>query len=421
MKKAVIILAAGKGVRMKSRLPKALCKLSGRPMVDFMVDVAKSIKAEKIVVVGGYRLDLIKKHFKNSNIEIAYQKRLLGSADAVKSAKSKLKDFNGEVIVLYADTPLIEPATIKALLSKHKKTKSHATILSVKVDDAKEYGRIVRDNSGNICSIIEHADIKNTQYDIRSTQYEINAGAYCFNSKKLFEGLNRIKLNKKREEFYLTDIVDYFYKSEYNINSFVTKDPDQALGINRRRELIAAENILRERTIDKLLNKGVTVIDPANTYIQHGAKIGRDSIIFPFVVIEKDVIVGKASKIGPFAHLRTGTVLSDDVSVGNFVEIVRSKVGKASRVKHHSYLGDTQVANKVNIGAGTITANYDGKNKNKTIISKGAFIGSGTTIVAPVKIGKNAITGAGCVVVKGKDVPANSVVCGVPAKPIKRK
>ena len=164
----------------------------------------------------------------------------------------------------------------------------------------------------------------------------------------------------------------------------------------------------------------MTIIDPANTYIQHGAKIGANSIIFPFVVIEKDVIVGRASKIGPFTHLRTGTVLSDDVSVGNFVEIVRSKVGKASRAKHHTYLGDTEIAEKVNIGAGTITANYDGKNKNKTVISKGAFIGSGTTIVAPVKIGKNAITGAGSVVVKGKDVPANSVVCGVPAKPIKK-
>ena len=418
MKKAVIILAAGKGIRMKSRLPKALCRLSGRPMIDFLVDAAKSIKPERIVVVGGYKLDLIKKHFKNSNVDIAYQKRLLGSADAVRSAQSKLKGFNGEVVVLYADTPLIEPATVKALLNRHKKTKSHVTILSVKVTDAKEYGRIVRNQKGDITSIVEYTDISDKER--KEKKAEINVGAYCFNSKKLFEGLKRIKLNKKKKEFYLTDIVDYFYKNKYNISSFVTKDPDQALGINRRYELIVAENILRERTITKLLDKGVTVIDPANTYIQYGAKIGKNSIIFPFVVIEKDVIVGKASKIGPFAHLRTGTVLSDDVSVGNFVEIVRSKVGKASRAKHHTYLGDTEIAEKVNIGAGTITANYDGKNKNKTVISKGAFIGSGTTIVAPVKIGKNAITGAGSVVVKGKDVPANSVVCGVPAKPIKK-
>ena len=331
-----------------------------------------------------------------------------------------MKGFNGEVVVLYADTPLIEPATIKALLNRHKKTKSHATILSVKITDAKEYGRIVRNSKGKIRAIIEKSDLPTTRTENREPRTEINVGAYCFNSKKLFEGLKRIKLNKKKKEFYLTDIVDYFYKNKYNINSFVTKDPDQALGINRRYELIVAENILRERTITKLLDKGVTVIDPANTYIQYGAKIGKNSIIFPFVVIEKDVIVGKASKIGPFAHLRTGTVLSDDVSVGNFVEIVRSKVGKASRAKHHTYLGDTEIAEKVNIGAGTITANYDGKNKNKTVISKGAFIGSGTTIVAPVKIGKNAITGAGSVVVKGKDVPANSVVCGVPAKPIKK-
>jgi len=387
-------------------------------MVEFLIDAAKSCKIDDIVVIGGYKIELLKERLTPCGVKVIEQKRLLGSADALKQAESYFKGFNRTVMVLYADTPLLKSATLKKLLRRHTASNAAATLLTAKVDDTKESGCIMRDDKKKICSIVEHADINRELCD---GYKEINVGAYCFDGKRLFKGLRSIRMNKKKKEFYLTDIVSYFYKLRFTIDSYRTSDMSEAIGVNRRQELVAAEEILRERTISKLLNAGVSISDPANTYIQEDLKIGRDTIIYPFVVIEKGVIVGRNCKVGPFAHLRRGTVLKDRSAVGNFVEIVRSRVGQLSRVKHHAYLGDTLVGKKVNIGAGTITANYDGKYKNITVIDDGAFVGSGTTIVAPVKIGKFAVTGAGSVVVKGKNVAPNSVVVGVPARPLKKR
>ncbi|MFH1867607.1 MAG: sugar phosphate nucleotidyltransferase [Candidatus Omnitrophota bacterium] len=425
-KTKAIILAAGKGVRMRSDKPKALCEISGMPMVEFLIETAQSCGIKDIVVVGGYKISLLRKKLSSyNNIKIAEQKKLLGSGDAVKQAARHFKNFNGTALVLYADTPLIKASTIKRMLSRHAAARSSATLLTVKTDDPKEYGRIQRDEKGKICGIVEYTDVsaahKNTQYAIRNTQYEINVGAYCFDSKRLFQGLKRIKKNKIKGEFYLTDIISHFYDKGYLVTSHVTGDADEGRGINRREELQAAEEILRKRAIDDLIRSGVTIKDTATTYIQKGVKIARGTIINPFVVIEKNVTIGRDCKIGPFAHLRPGTVLEKGCVVGNFVEIVRSKLGSFSRAKHHTYLGDARVGRNVNIGAGTITANYDGKKKHITTIDHEAFIGSGTTIIAPVKIGRAAVTGAGSVVVRGRDVAPRTIVAGVPARPLRSK
>jgi len=419
IKRSAIILAAGKGVRMRSSLPKALCELSGRPMVDFSIDMTRNNKIKDIVVVGGYKIDLLKKKLSSEKVTVLKQNRLLGSADAVKVAKKHFAKFKGTILVLYGDTPLIKSSTIRKILKKHETSKSVATILTVKTDDPKEYGQIARDNKKNICGIIEYTE-RGSLYT-KSRQYEINVGAYCFDSKRLFKGLDQIKKNKKKNEFYLTDIISLFHKKGYPISSFSTKDMDEALGVNRKRDLVVAEKVLKERNIDRLLDSGVTIKDPDTVFVGQNAKIAKDVIIYPFVVIENDVIIGRGCKVGPFVHLRRGTVLKPNAVVGNFVEVARSIIGEGSRAKHHSYLGDTIVGKNVNIGAGTITANYDGRSKNKTIVDDNAFIGSGTTIVAPVKIGKKATTGAGSVVVKGKDVAPGATVVGVPAKALNKK
>jgi bifunctional UDP-N-acetylglucosamine pyrophosphorylase / glucosamine-1-phosphate N-acetyltransferase len=410
---AAIILAAGKGTRMKSSLPKALCDIGGMKMAEFMLKAARQAGAEKIVFVCGYKINMLKDFLSGSAVDIVEQKKLLGSADAVKQAYPVLKNFKGTIIVLYVDTPLIKPSTIKCMLRKHARGNADMTLLTAFLGDAKEYGRINRDEKGVVCEIVEHTEKKHAEY---TKGAEVNGGAYCFNAKKLFNSLNVIKKNSKKGEYYLTDIVDYFYKKNYRISSYRIKDKDEALGVNSRQDLIEADKIIRQRTLKKIMDNGVTVVDPSNTYISQNAVIGRGATIYPFVVIEKDVVIGPDCKVGPFANLRKGTVLKKGSQVGNYVEVTRSLIGERSRAKHHSYIGDALIGKGVNIGAGTITANYDGKNKNRTIIEDSAFIGSGTTIVAPVRIGKRAMTGAGSVVVKGKDVPDDAVVAGVPAR-----
>ena len=415
---AAIILAAGKGTRMKSGTPKALCEIAGKKMARFLLEATLKAGIEKIVFVGGYKIGMLKRFLSGDRVDIVEQKRLLGSADAVKQASALLKGFRGTIVVLYVDTPLIKASTIKQMLKKHLAGDADLTLLSAVLDDAKEYGRVMRDEKGAVCGIVELTEQRSSSL---SKGAEINVGAYCFNAGKLFNGLGFIKKNSRKGEYYLTDMVSYFYKKNYRILSHKTKDKEEALGVNNRADLIAADKIIRRRTLRRITENGVTVIDPSKAYISENVKIGRGSTIYPFVVIEKDVIIGADCKVGPFANLRSGTVLKKGSQVGNFVEVTRSTIGEGSRAKHHSYIGDALVGKDVNIGAGTITANYDGKKKNKTVIENSAFIGSGTILVAPVRIGRKAVTGAGSVVVKGRDVPDNAIVAGVPAKPLYKK
>jgi len=248
---------------------------------------------------------------------------------------------------------------------------------------------------------------------------EINVGAYCVKAKELFKMLGQVTNDNEKKEYYLTDIVSLMHDSDLKISSVVSDDAEEALGINSRIELAQAEKILARRTCHKFMRQGVTILDPETTFINPDAQIGRETIIRSHTVIEKDVKIGKNCSIGPFARIRSGSKIEDSVDIGNFGELARAKVGSGTRIKHFSYLGDVVIGKNVNIGAGTITANYDGKNKSLTQIKDGAFIGSGSILVAPVKIGKNAVTGAGSVITKNKDVPAGTVVAGVPAHILK--
>jgi bifunctional UDP-N-acetylglucosamine pyrophosphorylase / glucosamine-1-phosphate N-acetyltransferase len=417
-KVSAVVLAAGKGTRMQSDIPKALYEIQQRPMVKHVIAAAHSAGINDIVVIGGYKIAMLKNALARDRLIIIKQKQLLGSAHAVKQASDYFKNNKNTIVVLYADTPLIRPSTIRQMLRKHNQKKPGLTLLSAIVSDAKEYGRIIRDKKGMVCKISEHADLKPGAC---SAPAEINAGVYCVNSGKLFEGLNSLEMNPKKREYYLTDIVEYFYKKNYRVLSHVVKDADEALGVNTMRDAMQAEGLLRRRETAALLERGVEIKDASKVYIAENVAIGARTIIYPFVVIEKGVIIGPDCRIGPFAHLRQGAVLKKGSCVGNYVEINRSVLGERSRVKHHSYLGDAIIGKNVNIGAGTITANYDGKIKSKTIIKDNAFVGSGTTIVAPVYIGKGSVTGAGSVVLKNTKIPPNEVFAGVPARPLKKR
>lgn len=410
---ACIILAAGRGIRMKSMLPKVLHMVSGKAMIERVLELIKPFSLSPVIVVTGYGgRDVVKFC---GGAKIATQKKLLGSGDAVMAARSALSKFRGDVLILYGDTPLIKQTTVDELIKTHKGINAVCTFLTAKMKDPTGYGRILRDDDDNIVRIVEEREA--SLYD--KVIEEINVGAYCFKNQYLFSALREIGNDNKKGEYYLTDIISVFRRHNLKIGS-VCVGEDEALGINSKEELAKAEKILRDRALKKFLDGGVTIVDPVNTYIDASCKIGEDTVINPYTIIEEGVVIGSRCVIGPFARLRPGTVLSDKVEIGNFVELTRCDIGEGTKVKHHAYIGDTVIGRNVNIGAGTITANYDGKNKNKTTIKDGAFIGSGTVFVAPVAVGKWAVTGAGSVLTKNTSVPDRAVFVGVPARPIQK-
>jgi len=412
---ACIILAAGRGERMKSDIPKALHPICGRPMLEFVLDLVEDLKIKKVIVVLGHQHTEVRKLLK-PGIKVVIQKRLLGTADAVKVAQAALGNFKGTILVLYADNPLLKKETIKKLLERHRENNLGATLLTAKLEQPQGYGRILRDKYSSICGIREEKDADDYEKDIK----EINTGIICFNKDRLCAGLKYIRPNNRKYEYYLTDIISVFYKKGYAIDGVAIADIDEALGINSRKDLARANKIMQRRINEELMKEGVTIVDPGSTFIGHGAKIGKDSIIYPFTVIGSDVKIGKRCQVGPFAHLRGASVIEDDVVVGNFLEIVRSKISSKTLAKHFGYIGDSRIGYQVNIGAGTVTANFDGLNKNITVIKDKAFIGSDTVLIAPVKIGKRARTGAGAVVAKNKNVPDGVTVVGVPARPLRK-
>ncbi|MFA4888349.1 MAG: NTP transferase domain-containing protein [Candidatus Omnitrophota bacterium] len=413
---AVVILAAGKGERMKSDIPKVMHPLCGRPMIGYILDLAKELKASKIVAVLGHKHQQIKP-FLSVRVKPVIQKKLLGTADAVKTALTQLKGFSGTVLVLYADNPLLKKETVAKLLKYHRENNLAATLLTAQVEKPAGYGRILRDKRASIRGIVEEKDADDFEKDIK----EINTGIICFNKKALEQGLRLVRPNNRKKEYYLTDLVSILAQKEFLVDAVKLDDINEALGINARPDLAKANNLMQQRINDGYMRKGVTIIDPATTLIAFGAKIGRDSLIYPFTVIASDVIIGKHCSIGPFAHLREGTRLEDGVLLGNFVEVVRSKISRNTWAKHFSYIGDSRIGRQVNIGAGTVTANFDGVKKHLTVIKDNAFIGSDTVLVAPVNIGRKATTGAGAVVLAGSKVKDNTVVAGIPAKLLAKK
>ncbi|MBL7071060.1 MAG: NTP transferase domain-containing protein [Candidatus Omnitrophica bacterium] len=412
---ACIILAAGKGTRMRSSLPKVLHKICGKTMIEHVLKLAEPFGFKPTIVVTGYKGKDVAKAAKGA-AKIINQKKQLGSADAVMSAEAAISKFSGDVIVMYGDIPLIRRETLKQVLLRHKAKGAACTLLTAKLRDPSGYGRVLRDENNEVVSIIEETDLSFNDRAVNET----NVGAYCFDGKALFEALKEVKINKNKKEYYLTDVISILKNKGLKIEAFSTKNEDEGMGINSRGELAAAERVARSRVLEKFMDHGVTIEDPSTTYIDPGCVIGADTLIRPFTMIEENVKIGQNCAVGPFARLRAGTRLSDGVEVGNFVEVARSYVGGGTKIKHHSYIGDSVIGKDVNVGAGTITANYDGKNKNKTIIKDGAFIGSGTILVAPVTVGKKAVTGAGAVLTRKTKVPDSSVIVGIPGRILKK-
>lgn len=428
MNVVAIILAAGKGTRMKSRLPKVLHGVCGRPMLEHVIGAAVGAGISRNIVVIGHGSDMVRESVK---LDVAWveQTEQLGTGHAVMQAERLLTDFTGSILVLCGDTPLISPDTLQRLLQKHKESGNSVSVLTADVGDSSGYGRIIRDGDGAVTQIVEHRDASGDQLKIN----EINTGIYCFAAKELFTALQTISPANAQGEYYLTDVISVIAGSGGRTGAVKVEDALEIMGINDRVQLAAAETLMRRKILTAHMTAGVTIIDPDNTYIGSEVIIGCDSIVYPGTVMEgnccfgensilgpysrltnvkagnavtvqnsviTDTSVGNGVTIGPFAYIRPGTVLGDNVKVGDFVEIKNSVVEKGSKVPHLSYVGDAHIGERVNIGAGTITCNYDGTEKWKTSIGNNAFIGSNTNLVAPVTVGENAIVGAGSTVTK---------------------
>jgi len=447
----ILILAAGLGTRMRSDRAKVLHDLDGRPLIEHVCETALSLKPKKTIIVVGHQADKVRKAvdeaFNGAQIEYATQKRQLGTGDAVTAAKELLSETNSTVLVLSGDVPLIEQKTLRELIAVHKLENAACTVLTVKLENPSGYGRIVR-GEGGFERIVEQKDATESQREIA----EINSGIYCFDSQKLFHALAKVETNNAQGEYYLTDVPRHMLDSGETVALFLHDRPVEVEGVNDRKQLAAIERMINIETVEKLmLEGGVTFIDPRSAYISATAVIGRDTVIHPNVTIEGDTIIGENCVIrsgtrlsnarvgdnveirdnclvidseignncavGPMAHMRGHAVMLEGAKIGNFVEMKKSRLGKNSKAAHLTYLGDATVGENTNIGAGVITCNYDGVSKHETQIGNDVKIGSDTMLVAPVKIGDGATTGAGSVVTK--DVEPGEVVIGVPARSMK--
>lgn len=406
-----IILAAGKGTRMKSATPKVLHEICGRSLIDYVLDVTRKVKSEKTCVVLGHGREKVQARLPKGVLTVE-QKKLLGTGDAVKTAERYFKGFSGDVLVLCGDTPLLKAETVRALIRRHQSSKAICTLLTTVVENSRSYGRMIRDNSGAVAAIREEIDADEFEKQIK----EINVGVYCFQSKALFENLRKVQANNRKGEYYLTDLIKLFSDRGLKVETISTDDPSEGWGVNTREDLAACAAVMRKKILKDFMQEGVTIVDSHAIHIAGNVKIGQDTVIRPFTVIDQDVIIGKNCVIGPFAHLRSGTRIGDTVEVGNFAEVSRSSIGSGSFMKHFSFIGDAEVGKEVNIGAGTITANFNGVTKNKTFVGEGSFIGSDAVLIAPVRIGKKAMVGAGSVVTAGKAVPDGKIFVGAPAR-----
>jgi len=425
IKVSTVILAAGKGTRMLSGYPKVLYEICGKPLLYYTLEILKSLdnticesgKLNGIYVVVGYEADKVKNTFRNDNVYWVTQEKQIGSGNALTVTQSLLKGVDGIILVVCGDTPLLTAETLKKLIQVHiDSPKAAATILTCQLDNPAGYGRILKDKRGRVKGIIEEREANETQKRIK----EINTGTYIFNPS-IFKTLEKIKPHSRNGEYYLTDAIEILAKEGEHIKTHLEENASECLGVNTYSELTVVSKLMRQRIINELIQKGVIIVSPENIYIEEGVVVGKETVIYPFSVIRSNVKIGERCRIGPFSHLRGGTILEDGAEVGNFTEVKKTRLGINSKAKHLSYLGDALIGNDVNIGAGTITANFDGVRKEQTIIEDGASTGSGTILIAPLKMGKNTKTGAGAVVPKGENIPDGVTVVGIPAKPLKSK
>jgi bifunctional UDP-N-acetylglucosamine pyrophosphorylase/glucosamine-1-phosphate N-acetyltransferase len=412
----VVILAAGKSTRMKSDTPKVLHAIAGVPMLRWVVEAARVLGPQEIIVIVGHGADAVREEFAADKLTFIAQEPQLGTGHAVQQARAALVGAD-HVAVLCGDVPLLTAETLSRLAETHRDSRAAATVLTTVLEKPAGYGRIVRDELGNVKAIIEQRDLKQGQERIS----EINSGTYFFTGAELLARLDKLTNTNAQKEFYLTDVIGLLAQDGKPVAAYCCEDAREVLGINTRKELAACDKIARGRVVEQLMAGGVTILDPENAYIEAGVKIGRDTTVYPYTAIHAGVEIGERCEIGPYAHLRSGTVVGNDCKVGAFVETKNAKIGDESKAGHLAYLGDVTLGKDVNIGAGTIVANYDGKKKHKTEIGDNAFIGCGTVLVAPVKVGKRGQTGANTVVPHGKDVPDDTIVVGIPARVLKKK
>jgi bifunctional UDP-N-acetylglucosamine pyrophosphorylase/glucosamine-1-phosphate N-acetyltransferase len=433
----VVVLAAGQGTRMKSSLPKVLHPIAGRPMIERVLETANAVDPNTITLIVGHKAEVVQERLgKSQTLRFALQEPQLGTAHALQQAEPLLAGRSGSLILLSGDVPLLRPNTLKRLLETHRGSGAAATVVTATVDRPYGYGRIVR-TRGRITRIVEERDASPTQRQIK----EINSGIYAFDLAPLFDALRGIASQNAQGEFYLTDLIAIYRRRKLPVETLLVENPQEIRGINSRSELAEVSRLVRQKKNEELMAAGVTFIDPATTYVDPEAEIAADTVLHPGVVIEGRTRIGAACEIqayvrisdseigdrvtinsfclisgaqvangaalGPFAHLRPGTVVGEKAKIGNFVELKNTNLGPRSKANHLSYLGDATVGADVNVGAGTITCNYDGVNKHRTVIEDGAFIGSDSQLVAPVTVGKGAYVGAGSSIVE--DVPAGAL------------
>lgn len=430
-----VILAAGQGTRMKSKLYKVLHPVCGKPMVQHVVDHIQTLDVNRIVTVVGHGAEKVQQQLGDKS-EYVLQAEQLGTAHAVQQAEAILGNEEGTTLVVCGDTPLIRPETMQALFEHHQATNAKATILTAIAENPTGYGRILRGNNGQVEQIVEQKDASAEQQSVR----EINTGTYCFDNKLLFETLKLVKNDNAQGEYYLPDVIEILQKQGDIVEAYVTDNFEETLGVNDRVALSQAETLMRTRINEKHMRNGVTIIHPETTHISADAVIGRDTVIQPGSMIEGTTVIGEDciigpntqiidsrvgdrttihssvvresaiaedTAIGPFAHIRPLSDIGSHVKIGNFVEVKKSKLDHGSKVSHLSYIGDAEIGSNVNIGCGSITVNYDGKNKFKTIIEDDVFVGCNTNLVAPVKVGKGSFIAAGSTITK--EVPEDAL------------
>jgi bifunctional UDP-N-acetylglucosamine pyrophosphorylase/glucosamine-1-phosphate N-acetyltransferase len=425
LKVHVVVLAAGKGTRMRSTLPKVLHPVNGRPMLSHVLTTARSAGPSSISVVLGHMADMVRSAYRDDpSVSFVVQEPQLGTGHALQQALPMLGEATGDILLLYGDVPLLSAATVAALLARHRDQRAAATVLTAEVDQPFGYGRIVRQD-GAIVRIVEERDATPAERALK----EINAGIYVLALEPLSEAMAALAPQNAQGEYYLPDLVGIYRRRGLGVSTLTVGAADEIRGVNSRRELAEVSRLMRNAKNEELLAAGVTLIDPATTYVEADVEVGPDTVIHPNVYLEGRTVVGAACEIhagtrlvnavvgdrvtvrnycvitdstvesdavlGPFAHLRPGSVVRSEAHVGNFVELKKATLGRRSKASHLTYLGDATIGDNVNVGAGTITCNYDGRQKHQTVIGDGAFIGSDSQLIAPVTIGKGAYVAAG--------------------------